>query len=398
MKPGIAVASLIATLAVSVQLGAQQQNAPGFSVLYNFSFLGDSGSFPIGRLVRDNDGDLYGTTVDGGQMKPPGHGVVFKLDPHGNETVLYAFTGGADGRWPFGGLIRDDEGNLYGTTLAGGVISATCGGCGVVFKLAPNGEETVLHAFTGGADGGNPAGNLARDGDGNLYGVTGGGQFGSGTVFRLDPQGNKTVLYAFTGGADGGSPNGDLVRDDAGNLYGTTADGGITSTTCILVTCGLVFELDAWGHERVLYAFTGGADGGNPNIGLVRDDMGNLYGSTSDGGPSGNGVIFEVDPWGHERVLYAFTGGADGYSPFGITMQWGNIYGTSSGGTLGNGTVFKVDPWGTETILHTFDGSDGTPFQLGFAPLLLSENVLYGAASFGGTDGGGGTVFSLPLY
>jgi uncharacterized repeat protein (TIGR03803 family) len=181
-------------------------------------------------LIRDSAGNLYGTTNGGGAS---GAGVVFQIDPSGNETVLYNFTGGADGGFPFGGLIRDSAGNLYGTTNGGGAS-----GAGVVFKVDRAGNETMLYSFTGGPDGGYPLWVvLARDSAGNLYGTTsGGGASGNGVVFKLDPSGNETVLHSFTGGADGSSPFAGVVLGSNGNLYGTTPFGGQTNA-------GIVFEI-----------------------------------------------------------------------------------------------------------------------------------------------------------
>ncbi|MGB7438829.1 MAG: choice-of-anchor tandem repeat GloVer-containing protein [Candidatus Acidiferrum sp.] len=189
-----------------------------------------SGASPNGALIRDSGGDLYGTTNGGGTS---GAGVVFKLDTSGNETVLYSFTGGSDGGYPLSGVISDSGGNLYGTTQGGGASAA-----GVVFKLDTSGHETVLYSFTGGVDGGYPLWvTLARDSAGNVYGTTaGGGASGYGVVFKLDPLGNETVLHGFTGGDDGASPYAGVVLGPDGNLYGTTPFGGQTNA-------GVVFEI-----------------------------------------------------------------------------------------------------------------------------------------------------------
>jgi uncharacterized repeat protein (TIGR03803 family) len=196
-----------------------------FTVLHRFT--GNDGSFPEAGLVRDAAGNLYGTTLNGGDQNCSGGcGSVFKLDKTSKETILYSFTGGSDGEYPNAGLVRDEAGNLYGTTVAGGVSGTGCPEyttCGVVFKLDTTGKETVLYTFTGGADGGTSYARLVRDSAGNLYGTTaGGGAFASGVVFKLDATGHETVLHTFTGGADGGLPYAGLVRDSAGNLYGAT--------------------------------------------------------------------------------------------------------------------------------------------------------------------------------
>lgn len=322
------------------------------------SFWGGDGLNLWGDLVRDSAGNLYGMAVDGGTIEKGqcvhGCGTVFKLDSTEKLTVLHAFTGGTDGGQPQAGLLRDSAGNLYGTTTIGGDL--TCGygsGCGVVFKIDQHGKETVLHAFSGSADGWRPGGDLIRDKAGNFYGVTGGGGAGYGTVYKLDPSGKETVLYSFPGGSTGAYPVGRLVLDSKGNLYGATQDGG---GSCF---CGVVFKLDKGGHESVRHSFTGNPDGAYPELGLTGDGVGNLYGVTYAGGGSTNcygigcGSVFKVDASGHETVLHGFTGGSDGRIPFGglILDKSGNLYGTAPvGGDLscgqgaGCGVVFKLTP------------------------------------------------------
>jgi uncharacterized repeat protein (TIGR03803 family) len=221
---------------------------------------------------------------------------VFKLDSSGQYTVLYTFTGGADGSQPNGGLILDSAGNLYGTTREGGL------GAGVVYKLDPSGQETVLYSFTGGADGGDPFAGVIPDAAGNLYGTTAGygqladGNQGSGVVFELDAAGDYTVLYTFTGGSDGGAPEGRLVRDQAGNLYGTTNSGGTPELQIGCSSgCGVVYELNPSGQETVLLSFNW-ADGASPEAGVIRDAAGNLYGTCLDGGTAGSGVLYKLKP------------------------------------------------------------------------------------------------------
>jgi len=184
--------------------------------------------------------------------------------------VLHSFTNIPDGTYPLASLVIDAQGNLYGTTPEGGAF-----GAGTLFRVDTTGEETVLYSFTGGADGGYPYASLVLDAQGKLYGTTSeGGAFGAGTVFTVDTTGEETVLYSFTGGADGGYPNfSPVIFDSVGNLYGTTALGG--------AAYGVVFELSpvggAW-TETVLYRFTGGTDGEYPSGGLVMDSAGNLDG------------------------------------------------------------------------------------------------------------------------
>jgi len=383
-----------------------------FNVLYNFTG-GTDGGIPLGGLIADEHGNLYGTTAYGGTY---GAGVVFKLDRHGKESVLYTFTGGADGGSPQDSLLRDQDGNLYGTTAGGGSY-----GAGVVFKLDSSGNETVLHTFTNGADGGTPIAGLIADDAGNLYGTasTGGnggqscpfGPSGCGLVFQIDTSGNENVLYTFTGGADGSSPYGGLLRDEAGNLYGTTTDGGdLVDPNCITYGCGTVFKLDPSNNETVLYAFTGGADGLVPQGTLVQDASGILYGTTPAGGyeggscPNGSGgcgVVFELNLQEQQSVLHTFNAGTDGWQPFaGVVLDKnGNIYGTTfgGGGSLcggdGCGIVFKLGRHEKETILHSFSGTDGA--ENSFGSLLIEHGSLYGTAAAGGSYGAG-VIFELP--
>jgi uncharacterized repeat protein (TIGR03803 family) len=257
----------------------------------------------------------------------------------------------------------------------------------------------VIHNFMGGSDGANPlSGFLVVGGD--LYGTAStGGSSGSGVVFKLSTTGEETVLHEFAGGTDGASPEGSLVYK-AGDFYGTTTLGGASNA-------GTVFKVTYKGEETVLYSFTGKADGSNPVAGLAIDKAGNLYGTTTAGGSSGNGTVFKLAiptvAGGQftEQVLYSFGTGSDGAIPVaGVTLDAsGNLYGTTSaGGTYGYGTVFEVSPstprW-TERILHHFElESDG---GVPYAGLVLSSGSLYGAATEGGAGGsnGGGTVFKL---
>jgi len=284
-----------------------------YEELYEFS--GNQGENPSCTLVRDSHGNLYGTTVNGGAF---GYGTVFKLGPAGKETVLYSFTGGADGGGglyygPPATLVRDSAGNLYGMTYQGGTANL-----GVVFKVSKTGHETVLHSFLGGADGLHPAGaNLLLDSQGDLYGTTGGGgTWDQGVIFKLDPAGNETILYSFTGGKDGGQVYTGVIQDEEGNLYGTTTYGGANGV-------GVVYKLSTAGKLRVLHAFAGGVNGGCfaaadgclPTAGLVRDKSGNLYGTTEFGGLWNYGTIFKITPRGVLTTVYSFSNILDGNEP-----------------------------------------------------------------------------------
>ncbi|MGA2355508.1 MAG: choice-of-anchor tandem repeat GloVer-containing protein [Terriglobales bacterium] len=368
------------------------------TVLHTFTG-GRDGALPVGGVVLDSAGNLYGTTWFGGDSKPancnlqgfvPGCGVVYKLTPtaHGpwKETVLHVFKGGSDGAYPYAGVILDSIGNVYGTAMAGGYMF-TCntggGGCGVAFELTPtlSGEwdETVLYDFTGGTTGNQVLGRLTFDSQGNLYGVTkeggdtsascfGPGYPGCGLVYELTPTPSgpwtETVLHAFTGGADGANSTFGVTLDADGNVYGSTASGGdLKSYSCrqqFIPGCGVVFELTqtqgTW-NEQVLYTFTGGGDGIEADSPVTLDTYGNLYGTFWSGGGSGNGGVYKLTPTGQgpwtESELYAFAGNVAGGEPQGTLLidSSGNLYGmtfyggnrTECGGN-GCGVVFELQP------------------------------------------------------
>lgn len=310
------------------------------------SFVGlPRGAYPYAGLVSDAEGNLYGTTESGGASKL---GTVFKGDTSGHETVLHTFTGGSDGAYPYAGLTLDSAGNLYGTTELGGASNL-----GTVFKLDAVGNETVLHSFSG-ADGANPSfGSLLIDAAGNIFGTTSlGGDLncnasrGCGTVFEVETNGNETVLHSFTG-MDGRFPQSTLVRDKYGNLYGTAEMGG--NVVCDSgVGCGLVFKLDTVGNETVLYRFSA-VDGAFPIAGLTPDGEGNFFGTTYGGGAYGYGTVFKLSKQGKETVLHSFDGLTDGAQPYArlVRDDEGNLYGTAEAGgagARGAGTVFMIVP------------------------------------------------------
>jgi len=328
------------------------------------------------------------------------------------ETVLHRFrSGGDDGLAPYGRLISDAEGNLYGTTTFGGTS-----GTGTVFELtksqAPAGwTETILHNFAGGNDASQPWAGLIFDSAGNLYGTTFlGGTSNAGTVYELTPgQGGvwtETLLYSFAGGTDGSGPQSDLIFDGSGNLYGTTTGGGSPGN-------GIVFELTSgqggvW-TETVLHRFVA-SEATSPRAAVIFGTHGELYGTLANDGASGAGGVFRLDPpatkggaW-RERTLYIFTGGADGLGPLcRLVLYKGSLYGTTvEGGASGGGVMFQLTPpashegaW-TETVLHSFTcGSDGC---LGWAGLIMNRNgTFYGTTQYGGLPSNGGTVFQLKL-
>src|SRR5580700_2483883 len=423
----------------------------GYQVLYSFQG-GADGANPYAGVTLDSAGNLYGTTCLGGEANA---GVVYKVDPSGQETVLDSFTGGADGANPYAGVILDSGGNLYGTTYKGGTA-----GLGVVYKVGPSSQETVLHTFTGKPDGANPYGGVIADPAGNLYGTTYvGGTGNEGVIYKLGPAGQETILYAFAG-ASGGIPRAGVIRDSAGNLYGTAgidvyeldasgrytvlatwgcatggyadsgvvmdaagnlygtagpnpaclgspvpdgsvykvsplsgktvrptvlyrfrgapngkvatgpnagvildSEGNLYGTTPYGGTAGMVYKLSQAGHATTLYSFPGAAGGSGPGPVMIDEPTGELYGATVAGGPANVGTVYKMDAAGKETVLYSFTGGLDGAYPTSAVVRdsAGNLYGTANlGGVANEGVVYKVDPSGHETVLHSFtDGADG---------------------------------------
>ncbi len=376
-----------------------------------YSFDEDEGSYPDTDLVMDAEGHLYGMTVEGGDF---GGGTVFELAPTATgweHSVLHAFTGGADGGQPYGGVTLDDQGNLYGTAVVGG-SGGVCveDGCGVVFKLTKSGAgwtHGVIHDFTGGNDGFGPGGPVSFDAAGNLYGMTPtGGAFGIGIVFQLAPQPDGTwtesVIHAFTGGEDGGAASaGRLLVDASGTIRGVATVGGAHGA-------GTVFELapapgGTWTFTT-LYAFQGQPDGVFPYGGLVSDAAGSLYGTTYYGGSKGLGVVYRlslVNGIWTESVLHGFAGGRDGASSIsGLALASnGSLFGTSSEGGAGCncGTIFELAPqpdgsW-KASVAHRFEGSPDGAYP--YAGLVADPSgTLYGATVRGGADDDG-TVFGF---
>jgi hypothetical protein len=323
-----------------------------YSVIYNFRG-GDDGANPYDRVIFGPDGNLYGATAGGGGAAYcsgfGGCGTVFKLSKQGSswqETILYAFQGGSDGMWPYSGdLIFDQAGNIYGTTEEGGYE-----GYGIVYKLTPLGggyRESILYSFTGGADGAPQAG-VTFDRAGNLYGT-------AGSVYELTPSGNgwiENTLFTFQGGRDGSWPFGGLIFDQQGNLYGTTVLAGMgnSGTVFELTPSGGNWTFNLL-HTFVTFNYAGG---NGPFSDLTMDAAGNLYGTAGGGGLYGWGSVFKLtrssNGWIYTSLHDFCRGGrpcSDGASPTGgVTFDAnGNLYGTTYyGGANWVGVVWEITP------------------------------------------------------
>ena len=364
--------------AFSLSAALSWGQSPSFSLLY--SFHGKTGANPLAPPIADAQGNLYGTTQDGGAH---GLGTVYEITASGEETVLHSFKAAPDGNLPLSNLVLDADGNLFGTTTQGGQY-----GFGTVFEVSAAGKESVLYSFTGvNGDGRNPVAGLLLANDGSFCGTTqSGGKFNFGTVFKVDSTGAETVLYSFKGfPSDGAYPLAGVIADDAGNLYGTTQVGGRHSD-------GVVFELAASGKEKVLYHFTGGRGGAYPFGGVVLDEKGNLFGTTAYGG-EGVGMVYKVNSEGVENMVYAFNGSNGAYPSAGLVRDaQGNLYGTAEfGGKFGGGIVFEVTH-GTAILLHSFDGGDGKYLLSGLS--IDASGNLYGTAPQGG-GADQGTAYKL---
>ena len=396
-----------AVIAVALALSCSGASAASgmYGIIYRFTGGNDGGNAAT-SLAFDSRGNAYGTAVVGGLY---GCGVVFRLTPVSpnswQESVLYNFSCGADGKNPHGGVTVDGAGNLFGTTVAGGSGGVCAGdGCGTVYELTRSGER-VLYNFKGGNDGFGPGGGVAFDKSGRMYGTTpDGGAHAQGVVYEL-VRSNGTwhfsVIHAFTGGLDGGTGSlGQLVVDSGRNIYGVTEGGGLHAAGTVYrlsPEAGGTFDL------TTLYAFKGRPDAGFAYGGLAEDAHGDLFGTTYYGGANGAGSVFELSPGGQqrwkERVLYSFRGAVDGGSPTSTLVfdSAGDLLGTSSaGGDPGCacGTVFKIHAaTNAESVLHRFvSGNDGAYPYYG---LSLSPSGAYFASTVAGGAAGQGVVFGI---
>jgi uncharacterized repeat protein (TIGR03803 family) len=379
------VAALLALCAATVVASYGQT----FTTLANFD--GTNGAYPyFETLVQGRDGDLYGTTENGGNVL---YGTVFKIATDGHLTQLHRFRG-TDGFHPYAGLALTNAGDFYGTTKQGGKH-----GYGSIFKITPGGTLTTVYNFCSKAhcaDGGAPVEALLQGSDGNLYGATGSGGSGyGGTLFKLTPSGTLTTLYSFP---YPGGPSA-LIEATDGSFCGTTEAGGDFEG-------GSVFKLTPSGELTTLYSFCYQAtciDGASPYGALVQGADGNFYGTTNigPGGFNGGGTVFQMTPDGTLTTLYNFSCSEGGCSPTaGLVLGTdGNLYGTAEqGGATFGGTIFQITPSGTLTTLHSFcaqsncaDG--GYPYG---GLVQATDGDFYGTTSEGGANNDG-TVFKLAM-
>lgn len=377
----IAFSCLAIVFAACAPLGAQ---ANSYQILHKFQG-GDDGAHPGGSLVRDPSGSFYGVTAIGGSGPCGGGcGTIFSMTQDGTTNVLYYFQGD-DGAIPIG-LVEGASGILFGATSSGGTRSDQ----GTVFAFA-NGSLTVLYSFTGGADGATPTGRPYLDKSGNLYGTTlaGGdrsdGSVGYGVVYKISRKGKFSVVHAFgiPGSGDGQYPAAIPIKDAAGNLYVSAQEGGAHND-------GAILKVSPTGDSSLFFSFSG-SDGKSPSGPLLIDNSGNLIGTTALGGANGHGSIFELSPAGMENLLYSFTGGEDGANPVGVAMdKKGNLYGVTVKLPQGNGTVFSLSVQGGFSTLHAFAGGVDDGSDPSGAPTLGTNGNLLGTTVYGGSIKCGG--------
>ena len=369
-----------------------QKDGSGYRVLHSFAGPGEDGASPFSSVIEGSDGMLYGTTHYGGSDDL---GTIYKLNKDGTGfSLLHSFsTNNADGVQPFAGLLEASDGVLYGTTAFGGANNQ-----GTIFKLNRDGSDyQVLQSLTGrNGDGASPYGALLEGSDGELYGTTlAGGSAKKGTIFKLNRDRRiYSVLHSFTAtGNEGSEPYGGLIWGGDGALYGTTAFGGSSDQ-------GTVFKLNRNGGDfRVLFSFKGAAAGGTPRSALIEGSDGTFFGVTDSGGSANRGTVFELSKDGSSHgVLHSFEGGGDIVNPFARLLAGtdGALYGTSWGGGIADsGTVFKINrDGGSLSVLHSFAGTDGDGANPHAGLLEGSDGAMYGTTVVGGTTNFG-TVFKL---
>jgi uncharacterized repeat protein (TIGR03803 family) len=412
MRRGANAAKRASAVIVLCALFALGSPAQTFTTL--FTFDGRNGLDPMAGLVQATNGDLYGTTLEGGSCpsNPTGCGTVFKITPNGTLTTLYSFcslANCADGYEPEAGLVQATNGDLYGTIGAGGA-----NGTGTVFQITLSGDLTTLYSFCAQgvypdcSDGWGPGAGLVQATNGELYGTTAsGGANNGGTVFKITPSGTLTTLYSFCSlakCADGERPYAGLVKASNGDLYGTTSGGGRAYGD------GTVFKISPSGTLTTLYSFcslANCADGKKPYAGLVQATNGDFFGTTSYGGAHSFGTVYKITPSGTLTTLYKFcalANCADGSVPEGLVQATnGDLFGTTVvGGAHGGGTIFQITPSGVLTTLYSFCSLANCADGKGpYGGLVQATNGdFYGTTYDGGNSIcalGCGTVFSLSL-
>ena len=420
LRAAMALAVVLALAALTTQSAPAQT----FTVLDDFN--GTNGSDASSSLLQATNGNLYGTTAEGGGA---GAGSVYQVTPGGTLTSIYSFclqgtppSDCPDGYQPLAPLVQASNGDLYGTTLRGGANNE-----GTVFKITTGGMLTTVYSFcslSGCVDGIQPQGPLFQASNGDLYGTTSfdGANSGWGTIFKMTLAGKLTTIVNFAYTPGGNMPVAGLIEASNGDLYGMTPTGG--GNGGCTYDCGTVFKITAAGKITYLHGFcslSGCADGGNPEGALVQASNGNFYGTTSVGGANGQGTVFEITPAGKLTTLYSFcseSGCADGSSPRSTLIQAtdGNLYGTTEYGgneydgvvgycfaSYGCGTIFEITSAGKLTTLYSFCAQNGCTDGY-FPPAGLTQDtngIFYGTAPGGGNvncpqqGGGCGTLFSL---
>lgn len=419
---GLTVAIILGLAVMTAQTAAAQT----FTILHNFD--GTDGNDVATQLVQATNGNLYGTTAEGGSNSA---GSIFKVTTSGTLTSLYSFcslSGCADGEEPVAGLIQATNGDLYGTTRDGGGNGGCSYDCGTVFKITPSGTLTTLYSFcaqSGCTDGVTPEGALIQATNGDLYGTNNfdGASGGWGTLFKMTPSGALTTLDTFCYGcATGNMPVTAPIQATNGDLYGTTPTGGAGNPDCTY-GCGAVYKMTLSGTLTALYSFcskTGCTDGSDPVAALIQASNGNFYGTTETGGAGNLGTVFELTPAGKLTTLYSFcskSACADGSQPEAALIQGtdGNLYGTTTNGgnvyngatgycpsSYGCGTIFEITTSGKLTTLYSFCSQNGCAD--GYFPqaaLIQDTNGTFYGETNGGPNncsaqgGGCGIIYSL---
>ena len=360
---------IIAIFAIAFAASAfvRPANAQTYSVVTDFS----TDLYPTdgGAAVQGRDGNIYGSTLEGGTS---GIGTVFQVTPSGTLTTLYSFDGTV-GSYPYGGFALGTDGNFYGTASQGGSA-----GFGSVYKITPAGVITSLHAFTNTGDGKYPGAALALGNDGNFYGGN------ASTIYKVTAAGVFTALHTLNSATDGSGVQ-YLILGQDGNFYGTTASGGTNNY-------GTLFKVTPSGSFTVLHAFANGTDGFQPGS-IAQAANGTLYGDTYVGGSGGGGVLYKSTTSGTFTVLYSLNSSTDGYEIAGsLTLGTdGNFYNVASAdGANSGGTLFKISPAGVFTKVLDFNGADvGSDPESGL--LQATSGIFYGGTGTGGS--GNASVF-----